>query len=405
MRVKSVAHLGAGSFIFFSLVIGVARAETAVFDPTIPLMQGGHSGGGGGSGGSGLANSIAGEITGRNDPNAVNFTDKEGQENDRRREFEAARDRANSGNAVAIATGAALTATAIPMLASPIAAVRAAGAALMVKAGLEFAQAGADRRVANQNNDSANLLKQKANQESRQATAENSSKQIAEKVHSPELERVLSQRGVNPEDFVQRLSNGEFTSTTDVLKAVGDNGEYSADDLAKGEALADKEMTGVVAEKEAEMKRLGYDESNPTVTTSGAVTKISSEGVKDANGSEGLKEALSQSGASPALPDKNFAPNLTEPFGGKSSPNENGRGLLDMLAALHGLNPDNKALLPWKAALEAVGITKPIAKQNIFQIAHRNFRGFGKWRKQHPKVRQLPRKRKSRPNVVALREG
>jgi hypothetical protein len=42
--------------------------------------------------------------------------------------------------------------------------------------------------------------------------------------------------------------------------------------------------------------------------------------------------------------------------------------------------PEDAGTAMKRAALTAIGVLPPQPKQNIFQIAHRNFRSYQKWR-------------------------
>lgn len=306
----------------------------------------------------------------------IEYTDQQAAVDSRKNGAATAGKSAGTGSAVHAAVGAAMAATATPMLASPIASVRAAGAALMAKAILEFAQSGADSGVKDKNNAQKDLLTQTAGQD-QQAKGETKPSLPAE------AQKILSERGVNPDDFAQKVESGELNSTEDVLRAMGDTGEYSADDLAQGEAMANAETAKAFADAhpiEPTMDKLGYDESNATASSGGG-------GVVGGRGATSdLDKLLSEAAGNPGGAEHTWAANNTSASKGKgegaagavlAGVNVSPADLLNSLLGKAGAGPLSPAM---SDLMNRLGIAPARKKQNIFHIARRNYRSWGKWR-------------------------
>lgn len=363
--------------------LGDARGETANFDPfsSTPIVSNPNASGpnnvqplNGGSGNS-MADGIASTML-TNDTSDIQYSDQAAADNSRKNAAATAGSSSGKGQGLHAAIGSSMIATAIPMLASPIAAVRAAGAALMGMGITELAQSGADGGVKDKNNAQRDLLTEKANQDGKQATP-STAQQVA---NNPELNKMLSDKGVNPEDFANKAANGELNNPEDMLKAVGDTGEYSADDLAKGAEMAQSEMNNIFRENDPIQTKLGYDENNPITAANGSGRGITGKG--DDSLDKALNDAGKASGTGSA---QNWAKNNTKPGGdaggkGDSSAADSAKNLL---ASLLGGGEGAAGIASQLAfvALQKIGIIKIRGKGNIFQIAHRSYRSWGKWRK------------------------
>lgn len=334
-----------------------------------------------------------------------NITDNSVANSQNGREYKAgdAQRQANAGKAAAIATGVGLVATATPMLASIIPSVRAAGAVLMAKAGLEFAQAAASGGVANQNGDQKKLLKAddgqsgSQNGETEKGSASKDGGASAEAAkqlqNNPQLQDLLSKQGVNSDDFINRLASGEITNPEQVLSSAGSEPVSSGDIAAASNANfinGNPEPNGI-----RDTTRVVNDDNAKLPATDGAKDGAGA-GLAGIGGAGGVGAGLP--GAAGGLSGTKLGDLAAAAGAGKGGPVDSARkALQDALAAAGGL--DGSGLLGGISGLFTtsgaggarramttdellrVGIVKLAPKQNIFMLAHRNYRAFHKWRK------------------------
>jgi len=362
----------------------------------------------GGAGGSSLAAKVtAGALQ---NPSAVQYAasnDSRGRE----KKAENAQNTGKQGNAAALATGAALTAAGVPMLASPIISVEVAGAELLAKAALEFAQAGADKKNAGTNGAQKDLLLSQTGQSTQQDSA-----LPAKSLLTPQLDSLLTKRGVNAEDFVKRLQSGELSSPSDILKAMN-GGEVNDQALQEGAQLANNELSHIFGKPERlgdePSSKIDYDSSAKTPAKTLGVLNPANDpyanppasGVSFSPGVGAIGAAIAEAAASPAEVSSASAPKSAVaivPLSSEAQASTLANAAANSLVALQGsgltLDPGELAVLaqfgPDAAAgalnnpavaqvfLEQVGIQKLNPKLNIFQTAHRGFRNFYKWRKE-----------------------
>jgi hypothetical protein len=201
----------------------------------------------------------------------------------------------------------------------------------------------------------------------------------------------LRQNGVNPDAFVQSALAGNINDANDVLREMG-RPQVSGDDLAKGMALADQKMSGELGKVPS--AQLEVDEGakggpGGAAGAGGGASGFASSMDGDAfqggqgaylvenHGPAGAGAALGANGAGAEGEGSDAAKNsmlsaLGFKFGGEEAA-EAGGG--------KGFN---------RQTLLNLGILPKQPKQNIFQIAHRNYRSYQKWRQSHvtPRVAQ-----------------
>lgn len=337
-----------------------------------------------------FGNSLANSIT-SNTVMDANQVQADPETDSRGREYKAkdAERQGNTGVAAAIATGSALAAAAVPLLASILPFERAAGADLMAKAGLEFAQAGATGASASDNGAQKDLLTNQANAGGNGAQLQG--KVNGSAIKSPQLDQLLGERGINSEDFKNRLVNGEFQTANDVLNAMGDTSNFTPEDFAAGADLAGKQLNFV----------FGKPEPNGSVENAEYATNenrgISDDSPSFSVESSPLTAAAGQSGSQSAhssleLPQtferkvNALAQKFTAPGAAQKDPLAVGFDASAVLKSIMGSGARaSNAVLGAKQlvreTLEKIGVLVPPPKQNIFQMAHRNYRSFGKWRR------------------------
>ncbi|MCB0406263.1 MAG: hypothetical protein KDD51_15895 [Bdellovibrionales bacterium] len=294
---------------------------------------------------------------------------------------------AQAGKIAAIVTGAALLAAGIPKTASIIPSEVAAGYALIAKSALEFAQAAASGG-AEAGNRSIENSKLRFNDDRPEAIASsiqngrnNTANEIANKINSPELNQLLTNRGINSEDFINQLASGQLTSAEDVARALGDNTNFSEEDLFKADQIA----SGASA-KEMESLRIQVNEDNEESSTFGG----GGRGLAGALGNGGtIDQGTLGEGRGPGAHGENALASSAGSADGSTGPGGLSLGNLlgrfgkvgkDALSALGNLTLDQ---------LHRMGLVKLRNGMNIFQKAGRSYRSFGRWRDQE--VEKLPR--------------
>lgn len=312
------------------------------------------------------------------------------------REYKAgdAQKQGNTGAGAAVATGAALMAAAIPLLASIDPVQVAAGADLMAKAGMEFGQAGADAGSASKNKAQKDLLTNK--NAAGETGSQETGKPTGSSIKSPELDKLLADRGINSDDFKEKLASGQITNPQDVLSSMGDSTQFSAEDLEQGAALADSQTASVFndmgAKKgDSESASVVFNEKTDSGNTPGGGGADSGGGFASYANSPG-GQAEGQIGANSADAIKQSVLGLKSgrgaTGGGTVAEAKAGAGGFDAAAFVKNMFGGTN-VVPTKTAafsllkqgLERVGILIPPKNQNIFQVARRNFYSFGKWRK------------------------
>ncbi len=381
------------------LVAGRAMAETTVYDSFTNQLNGqtvnGTGNGQNAGGGDSDADRIAAGMVA--DPNAVVDSTQTNSSLGREQKASDGSSQSGTGKGVAIGTGAALMARAIPMLASIDPVVRATGAELMAKAGLEFAQAAADGGTEKANKAQENLLRAEADQnidQAMKAAGEQGKKEVENQVANTvagnaELQKVLGQNGVNGDDFAKQFASGGLLTPESILAATGAGNGVDAAAMAEGLANASKEPLGNQA----------------------TLTAIQEDSDREGNGSKRSSENDGGGGSGPQMDDRKFA--QSGDFGrgaGEAAPgglaglldsvSRGGASALDglkhatdgelasMLAGLVGMGGSaagapgdvGKKLFD-KDALAKKGILKATGKPGIFMLARRNYRSFQKWRR------------------------
>jgi hypothetical protein len=265
----------------------------------------------------------------------------------------------------------------------------AAGVDLVAKGGLELGQAGADSDVAKKNNGQKNLLTN-ATQEDSGGTQLNVSGKPAT---NPNLAKILSDHGVNPEDFTSRLDAGQL-SAQDIAQAVG--ADLTPEQLAQGQNIANDQAGSILGKPEP-----NGNEEHPRVTldeNSGARTDASANGnggnVFGNFASGGTIAGGTTSGSVPGwaglsagvggqgggLASRSNKNGLAEGVGGTAS-------MQEMMKRLFGgtttavAQSGNIAYNAAKWSLRRLGIQIRNPHENIFQRAHRDYRLFNKWRR------------------------
>jgi hypothetical protein len=283
----------------------------------------------------------------------------------------------SQGATVAGVLGAALLATGIPMIMSLDPVVAAAGVDLMYKGGLELEQWTANQDAATANNNQKQILNG-ADPFSLSPAAQNA-------LNNPELDKALSDAGVNAEQFKQRLASGEFKSGADILAALGK--PVDAETLAKGQQLADSKAAAIFADAKKKI-----EESTPKTITAEIEAKN-----KSVEGSESDSNSNSKSGRELASNEKNEMAQDIKSSVNPQEPKENhlattpkdsdkkgtssGFDMNSLLSKMFGSgslmdSSDQKAVL--RQVLGQMGIQLPVQGVSIFALAHRQYSEFGK---------------------------
>lgn len=298
-------------------------------------------------------------------------------QNSREKQAQDSFSQSSQGATVAGVLGAALLATGIPMMMSLDPVVAWAGADLVAKGALELGQAAANQDAATANNNQKQILNG-ADPFSLSPAAQNS-------LNNPELDKALSEAGVNAEQFKQRLASGEFKSGADILAALGK--PVDAETLVKAQQLSDSKVSAVFADAKKKM-----EESAPKTITAEIEAKN-----KSVEGSESDSKSASKSGRELASNEKNEMAQDTQSSVNPQEPKENhlattqkdadkkgtpsGFDMNSLLSKMFGSgslmdSSDQKAIL--RQVLGQMGIQLPVQGVSIFALAHRQYSEFGK---------------------------
>lgn len=311
---------------------------------------------------------------------------------------------ANTGAIVAAIAGAGLVAAAVPKLASGVPTEIAIGAALMAKAGLEFAQSAASAKTGGQNGAQEGALRL-AYDESKSNVSAASAAQIQNQVaqtiaQNPELASTLQQRGVDPQQFASQLASGQIQSTDQVLSAMKNNVAIDANTMAQAEAAATAHTTQAVGEAMAKVSLQENAQTSGTAAAAPGAAPGSAGGVNlmggfgggaDKKGHEGeLAGANPEPSRTPSVKDAGIAeagkaPSTAAAAGGFAGVGGIQDELLEKLMSGFGGLPTNKkedtaVSDKEKDPLLALGVRRPVGKMTLFQLAHRNFRSYREWR-------------------------
>jgi hypothetical protein len=359
------------------LVTSGLRAEGNPFEGETVIQNGG--GPADGSASDPIVQQSVGDVNSIQDNSALN--DQRGR---REKLEDDAIPKGQAGVGAAIAAGVSLTAAGTPMLASPIAAVRARGAALLAKAGLEFAQAAATAGVNQQNRKAADAVNKNSDgptgSQLSGPSPEDVKKAAAEQVNSPELQKALGEAGINSDDFVNKLVNGEMATPDAVLAAAG-----SSTDGITPEMLAAGTVTSSDTNGREAPPRIGFDDSpggKPAAPGAGGGNDrglvAGQGGQKDGEGAAGASplDLLSQAQSMASRAMELARQSGTDKILGLSESDLVGK----YMAALMKQNGSKQAFAAADLRLMELGIKRLRPKQNIFHVARKSYRDYGRWR-------------------------
>jgi|GEM_PF-7094639 len=283
----------------------------------------------------------------------------------------------NSGQGAAIGAGIALmsaSAAAFAALNIPL------GVTLATMGAIEFAQAGATGQTAGANNAQENTLRYDDNAPGAQSSTYNPNA-VANAINSnPAIPAALSNMGVNPEEFVNGIANGEYTTPEQVLSAIGQEGNFTASEVAAMGNFENVNLGAIMGEEEgnAASSVLGMEESSRSVAAASANggkngesgTFSTTAGTGNGGGAAGAHGAGANGKNGSAV--LGASGEAAGSFAGANGMFGNGRDVAGFGAGLAGLD---------RMQLKDMGILKPHGKTTIFQIATRNFKSFNSWRK------------------------
>lgn len=291
----------------------------------------------------------------------------------------------NNGSAVAIGTGSALMAKGFPMLASPIPSVQAQGEILIGMGAMEFLQAVKNNDSSDKNAAQRDMLRANAGQNGSGAQV-NAQQAFQQALSNPALDSILAQNGINADNFKQQLMNGELQGDA-LRRALGNKDEISAEDMAKANEAANATFAQVSAEANGkepgaalafdESARRNADENSGSSSASVATGAGSVNSIPTGRGSNG--ELTIASSHSALGNGKSRLRSVAEELGLASAP---GSPAFNSLLSQFMKSDPETAVAQMRAVLDAIGIQLPSKTQNIFQRAHRNYRSYGKWRKE-----------------------
>lgn len=336
------------------------------------------------------ANEISNNIVVNTVPSESEVKNNEERNNTQSREDKVldAQNQGELGADLAAGVGAALLGVGVPMLVTGIVtlnpALIAAGTDLIAKGGLELAQSAENREGAITNSNQRAKLNGDGEQGSLQTTPD--------PLNNPQLNKVLADAGVNPENFKERLANGEFKNGTDVMNALGI--PVDPNGTTEGSRLANEKMASIfdsATKKQADI-------AGETITG-----KKDDDGKKQAElesyGSpSGTKNSNSRDLASSSLSETALLKNSLE-LDKKIALNSlghisegNSKGEMDvnsLFTKMFGKGSEvdaeaQKSLV--RQELGKIGIQLPIKGVSIFGLAHRHYGEFAKTRANRKRV-------------------
>ncbi|MBM4303051.1 MAG: hypothetical protein FJ112_01850 [Deltaproteobacteria bacterium] len=316
------------------------------------------------------------------DPNSLQDNSDSNSVNSRETNAQDAQSQGNIGAGVALATGITLISIGVPMTLSIEPITVAAGWDLIAKGGMELAQSASNSQGASYNGDQRALLN------GSQPLSE--IPQVGQALNNPELDKALSDAGVNADDFKSRLSNGEFQNGADIMQALGK--DVNPDVIAQAQALSNEKFGNAFAAASAKVGELGENtitaskdtenNSQNGSTLSGIVQSSSTNSRNIASSVESvLAESILSKGAGQAKGNgsvksaeekevklDNFNQMLSKIFGNQEV------GLVEK----NSLRQD----------LAQMGIQLSVKGISIFALAQRKYRQFGKNRKLPRRIAQ-----------------
>jgi hypothetical protein len=322
----------------------------------------------------GLGEGLADSILKANSPDASTAAQPLSKDESREQQAQDAFKQASAGEGIANALGGIFFGAAMEQMAIGN---WAEGGILLDMSIKEFEQAGVNRQAAESNNSQKQILNG-ADPFSLSPAAQNA-------LNSPELDKALSDAGVNPNQFKQQLASGELKSASDILTALGK--PVDAESLAKAQQFADSKAAGIFSEAQKKMEETGAK----TLTADGNASSKNSES------SAGETAATSKGGRELASNEKSDKSAETQETEKSQAAKENhlastpkdsdkkvassGFDMNSLLSKMFGSgslmdSSDQKAVL--RQVLGQMGIQLPVQGVSIFALAHRQYSEFGK---------------------------
>lgn len=282
-----------------------------------------------------------------------------------------------AGGIVATSLGGTFMGIGVPMLYSPILPVQLAGADLIAKGAQELAQGITNIATAGNNNNQEQVLINDAAQKARQ---EVDFSKLAQQMKTPELDKVLNERGINPQSFKEKAITGQLNSPAEALKALGVNTPVTDKDIAEAMKISESQSGEIFA-----------GSMNKKDSTATLISDESKE--KEMGVSTGIRTAVESSGAKAAGPPSGGSnlggSSLLSILQGQAVAGGEAKGkeaaVFDAQGMLAGFLKNGLGLSPADAILRdkllRAGISWGTGVANIFHLAHRKYRSFGKWRK------------------------
>lgn len=298
-----------------------------------------------------------------------------------------------AGVGAAIAAGAALTATGIRLLPPP---TTPQGIALITLGSIEFAQAASTARVNTENTSGRDILKNGTPTGKTLFMEEEIQEKIKEKINTPELQKLLSENGVNSDTFINNLASGSFKTPEEVMNALNMEVNISPDELKNAMDNAITNFSLKSFNSEEDTLRIELPDKEP-------VTQGSHNGVQwSHNGVQWNPNGVHSSNRT----DSAFTKNDTYVKTNNYSQNKN----FDMVSnkvVLNNkelnLNKELKNLFfrvrknhntilsqDQKYKLNLLGIKNLRSRQNIFHVSRSTYRAYWKWIKKEKASTRKP---------------
>jgi hypothetical protein len=335
---------------------------------------------------SGLAGSMFSNMS---QNNAVGSDNQKNNTNSREYVLNDMQNQANKGAGVAMGLGSAMIGAGIPMSLDIFDPVRmSAGLELISKGAQEIAQGASLQNNADQYGGQRSTLNTQSPEAFPSTVA---SQNAAKQLNNPQFDQMISDAGLNPNEFKNQLMSGAFPTGADIMQALGK--PLTPEMAEKANAMADQIAGGMASQVAASDPRAG-----DTIT---AVKNSDAQGGSDsaiASLSRGenlspepqIAAAESQMGkATESLANNSLAKQTkTDALAeGKNSSLDVTQMFTKMFGADQTNDPSAQKMMV-RQELGKIGIQLPVPGVSIFALAHRQYNEFGKARARSKRVAQ-----------------
>lgn len=305
---------------------------------------------------------------------------------DRRNNQNQAGNQGNAGAVAAAVAGGIMIGTGTPMAASPILSVQLAGLDLIAKGVTELAQSAASKSNSDTNHAGKDTLKMSDGLKADPLAQTGQSTDPKQAAMTPALEQFLKEKGVNPDEFVEKSLAGELSTPQSLAKMFG-IGDLSDEDASKAMELSNGHLADIFSKQTPETLKLDESqkfsmspEGKPTDGSNPTGGGRFSPGSKSGSFTDDFSSSSLAAKAVASASD-NAGYTKGDSLVPPSIPVSTGvwNGMLHDLGIAASAAPWEKKMLV-EGKLESIGIELPRRGFNIFEKARMRYRKFREWR-------------------------